>query len=121
MHPASVYRYPMALSGVDARLDMLADGRRRRVLEYLRRGRRHHATVGELAEHLARRADAGTDRQRRDGQRLRVALVHRTLPKLAANDVVDWDRRRDEVRYREDEVVESVLDVLPEDSMTVEG
>ena len=113
--------YLMTPSRVDERLELLADEHRRRVLEYLRRGRRVHATVDELAEHLRRHRDVSGERRDVTIGRPRVDLVHRTLPKLDAQGVVDWDRRRDEVRYRGDEVVETVLDALGEDPVAVEG
>lgn len=115
-----VYWYPMAHSRVDERLALVADEHRRVVLEYLRHGRRRHASVDELAERLRTHQDSGEERRSVGAGRPRVDLVHVTLPRLEANGVVDWDRRHDEVRYRADEVVETVLDALSEEPVAVE-
>lgn len=111
----------MKPSRVDVRLELLADERRRRVVEYLRRDRRRHATVDELVEHLRRHQGVGPESRDGGPGRSRLELVHRALPKLDAHGVVEWDRRRDEVRYREDSLVEAVLDALGEDAVAVEG
>ena len=121
MSGVDVVRYPMAPTRVDEHLQMLANVHRRRVLEYLRRGRRRHATVDELAEHLRTHQEMGEERRIRGVDRLRVVLKQLYLPQLDAEGIVDWDRRRDEVRYREVEVVEAVLDALAEDSVPVEN
>ena len=116
-----VVRYLMTSTRVDEHLQMLANVHRRRVLEYRRRGRRDHATVDELAEHLRTHQDMGQPGKIRGVDRLRVVLKQLYLPQLDAQGIVDWDRRRDEVRYREVETVESVLDALAEDSVPVEN
>ncbi|MFB6165549.1 MAG: hypothetical protein ABEJ31_10360 [Haloarculaceae archaeon] len=70
----------------DAVLECLASERRRAVLAVLRE-REGPATVADLAAALAARedeTDAATDQ-------LRVALVHRYLPKLAAAELIDRD------------------------------
>lgn len=109
----------MTPSGVDERLELLADADHRVVLEYLRGGRRH-ASVDELASILLATREARTGAPTDGGDRIRVQLRHASLPKLDAHGFVDWDRRNDEVRYREDEVVEALLDALPADPVTVE-
>lgn len=113
--------YPMTPMVVDEHLQLLANVHRRRVLEYLRRGRRQVATVDELVDHLRAHQEAGWGADVRGRDRIKIALVHEYLPRLDEEGVVDWDRRHDEVSYRETAVVDRVLDALPEDSMTVEG
>lgn len=113
--------HPMTSTVVDEQLQLLANVHRRRVLEYLRRGRRQVASVDELAEHLRSHQGRGSSATDRDRDRLRIVLVHLYLPQLDEQGVVDWDRRTDEVRYREPEVVELVLDALAGDSVRIEG
>lgn len=111
----------MSPTVVDEQLQLLANVHRRRVLEYLRRGRRQVASVDELAEHLQTHQEWGTGANLQGQDRLRIVLVHLYLPQLDEQEVVDWDRRSDEVRYREPEVVERVLDALTGGSMKVES
>lgn len=113
--------YLMARDRVDEHLQMLANVHRRRVLEYLRRGRRHHATVDELAEHLRTHQAVGEERRIGCTDRLQVVLEQLYLPQLDAHGIVEWDRRRGEVRYREVEVVEAVLDALAEGPCPIEN
>lgn len=106
---------------VDEHLQVLANVHRRRVLEYLRRGRRQVASVDELVQHLRTHQEPGSGADVPAWDRVEIALVHQYLPRLDEQGVVDWDRRHDEVRYRETEVVERVLDALPEDSVAIES
>lgn len=110
----------MTHPSVDASLRVLADAQRRRVLEYLRGKGPREASLDELAAHLRSYPDAPTDRIR--GQdRARVVLVQKHLPKLSDQGVVDWDRQRERARYRQNDVVESVLDALGEESVPAEA
>lgn len=109
----------MAQPSVDECLRVLANAQRRRVLEYLRRQGPREATLEELAAHLQSYPDAPTDRLR--GQdRGRVVLVQMHLPQLSDTGIVDWNRDRERVRYRQNEVVEAVLDALGEVSVPAE-
>lgn len=99
---------------------MLANAQRRRVLEYLRRQGPREATLEELAAHLRSYPDAPTGRIR--GQdRVRVVLIQMHLPQLSDRGLVDWDRQRERVRYRQNDVVEAVLDALVEDRLLAEA
>lgn len=110
----------MTHASVDESLQVLANVQRRRVLQFLRRQRSREASLDELTAHLRSYPDAPTDRVR--GQdRVRVALVQKHLPKLSDQGVVDWDRQRERVRYRQNDVVESVLDALGEESVPAEA
>lgn len=99
---------------------MLADAQRRRVLEYLRRQGTREATLDELAAHLRSYPDAPSDRIR-GLDRVRVALVQKHLPQLSDRGIVDWDRERERVQYRQNDVVEAVLDALGEESVLAEA
>ena len=110
----------MSHASVDEYLRVLADSQRRRVLEYLRRQGPRGATLEELAVHLHSYSDAPTDRIR-GRNRVRVVLVQMHLPKLSDPGLVDWDRERERVRYRQNDVVEAVLDALGEESVLAEA
>lgn len=110
----------MTSSSVDEYLQMLANVHRRRVLEYLRRGQRQRASIDELVEHLRTLQGGPASTGTRDGERIRIGLIQMYLPQLSTHGLVDWDSDRGEVRYRPNEVVEAVLDVLAEDSVPVE-
>lgn len=79
------------------------------------------ASVDELVQHLRTHRERGSGADVPERDRLEIVLVHQYLPQLVELGIVDWDRRHDEVRYRETEIVERVLDALPEDSMAVES
>lgn len=74
-------------SPMDDILAALASGRRRAVLAHLR-GLTEPVEVGDLAAVVA--AESGDA----DPRAVRTTLVHRHLPKLAAADLVEWDRDR---------------------------
>ncbi len=103
----------MADDSLDACLELVADGRRRRVIRELRRESGGETTLEELVDRLHRDdvfANRGAGRE--DVVR---RLYHHDLPKLAAHGVVDYDADRQRVRYRADDTVEAVLDSLSED------
>lgn len=81
----------------DAKLDelfeVLADGHRRRLLEYLEDAEDDVAALPELVDHVA---DESAD----DRERVAVTLHHSHLPKLAEADIVEYDARSETVRYR---------------------
>lgn len=106
----------MTDDSLDASLELVADGRRRRVIRELRRKSGAETTVDDLVDRLHRdEAFAGRGADREDVVR---QLYHRHLPKLAAHGVADYDADRQRVRYRADDTVEAVLDSLPEDTAT---
>jgi DNA-binding transcriptional ArsR family regulator len=71
---------------VDAALDALGDERRRAVVRVLH-GTEEPVPVQELATEISRLPDTAV----RDRDRVVVDLHHRTLPKLDALGVVDYD------------------------------
>ena len=111
----------MTHASVDESLQVLANVQRRRVLQFLRRQRSREASLDELTAHLRSYPDAPADARIRGRDRLRVMLVQTYLPKLSAHGIVDWDRERERVRYRPDDVVEAVLDALAEGSVLAEA
>lgn len=111
----------MPTTGVDEYLRTLANGDRRRVLEYMRRGQRRRATVDELVEHLRTHKEMRTNASNHGHDRVRISLVQMYLPHLASNGLVEWDREREVVHYRENEVVEAVLDTLAREAVPVKN
>ncbi|PSP83916.1 hypothetical protein BRC83_06605 [Halobacteriales archaeon QS_1_68_17] len=85
---------------VDAGLALLADVRRRELVDYLSTAGDGTIALEELAEQIG--DDDETDRLRR-------SLYHRHLPKLAAHGVVEFDAERQAVRYVGHERVEEIL------------
>jgi DNA-binding transcriptional ArsR family regulator len=87
--------------------ELLASDRRRCALGELRAAAPEAVAVDDLADRLREREPTAADRDR-----VRIALYHKTLPRLADAGVVDFDRRADVVRYRAHEPVEAILDAV---------
>jgi DNA-binding transcriptional ArsR family regulator len=95
----------MCADKTDTYIQLVADQRRRRILQTLREA--ESASVDELADQLA--ADGGDS-----AEQISVDLHHNHLPKLADANVVEYDSRSNAVRYsppkRFEAVAESVLE-----------
>ncbi|UPV73121.1 hypothetical protein M0R89_11235 [Halorussus limi] len=83
---------------LDATLELLANHDRRAIISYLRDATRQTATADELADHLVERRAARTG-ERPGRSHVLSTLHHIHLPKLVDAGVVDYDARRQEVRY----------------------
>lgn len=100
---------------LDVCLALVADSRRRRLIEHLRHDRTGETPIDELLDRL-HRAERDTDDERRmNRDQLAVRLNHCHLPKLVDHGVVDHDPDRETIEYRPDERMEAVLDGLPEE------
>lgn len=98
-------------ASIDVILGVLANRRRRNLLEYLRD--RSRATVDDLIDHLQERESVGELEAGRDGPSrddVELTLVHIHLPKLADAGAIEYDERNREVRYRGDERLDALLD-----------
>lgn len=104
----------MSDPSVDVCLEALAEHRRRRILSYLRNSPPGTATVGELADHLARPPAGPGNTFEVSPATVRKRLVHVDLPKLEAAGLVSWHRETDEIAYVRTELVERILTVLEE-------
>lgn len=93
-------------------LELLADGRRRRVIHTLREDPGDVMSLDELVDAL--RADGGVTGDQADRTELATDLHHRHLPKLADGDAVDYDPGTRTVRYEPVEPLESLLEAIPE-------
>jgi|GEM_PF-2368997 len=92
---------------IDAVLEVLADARRRRIIQILRTRGSDAMPVPVLAEALATR-----EPDSRDPARLTVSLRHVHLPKLDSTGIVEYTAERSQVRYTEPPLVEQLLDQL---------
>lgn len=92
---------------LDRAFELLGGQQRRYVLEKLRASSDGSASVDALADHLLAHAPEATDRER-----VKIALYHRTLPKLDDDNVVDFDPRTATARYHEAELIEDLLDFV---------
>lgn len=92
----------------DACLELLADDRRRRVVQQLRV--ESDTTLEALAESLA------DD----DRERLTTELHHNHLPKMADHGVLEYDPRSGAVLYDPDDSLETLVDaVLSDESLEI--
>jgi len=99
---------------IDRRLALLAQSERRAIIRYLRESEADTVPVGEIARHL-RKSDAT-----RDGRdEIAIELHHNHLPSLAAASVLDFDSSSEAVRYNGDELVEALLESIPESHTAV--
>lgn len=89
---------------LDDLFDVLADARRRRVLQYFRTCSDDVATVTDLADYVARQTEGD------DFRTVSVALHHKDVPKLVEADLVEYDRQTETVRFVGPEFVYTVLD-----------
>ena len=87
---------------LDSLFEVLADGHRRRVLDYLDDTDDEVATFSDLVDHVA---DRGGEETPADRDRIAVNLHHNHLPKLESAGVLEWDPRSEMVRYRGGPVV----------------
>jgi len=77
-------------AAIDELFEVLADGRRRRILTYLRDAERS-VRVEELAKHVAiSEATTGDVITENERERIRTSLCHVHLPKLVDAGLVAW-------------------------------
>lgn len=94
---------------LDALLSLLADRHRRRLLEYLVDQPNGTGSIDELQRHLRDRDGASGG-----AEDVEIALVHVHLPMLADGNLLEYDVRSGEVRYRRHDRLERLLEVLGE-------
>ena len=99
----------------DACLALVADRRRRRLLEQLRHNGNGEMPIDDLVDQLHQAdTDFAGERQMNRNQ-LTVELHHCHLPKLSDHGIIEHDQDRGTIEYRPDEQIEAVLDGLPEE------
>jgi len=89
----------------DAVFEVLADARRRRIIDILRTHDGDATSVAVLAEALASREPDDPE-----PSQLAVSLRHVHLPKLEATGVVEFAADQSRVRYVDSPLVEHLLD-----------
>jgi len=100
---------------LDACLALVADRRRRRLLEHLRHNGNGAVRIDDLVDRLYRAEAAAADDRQVSRNQLAIDLNHAHLPKLADHGIVEHDHDRGRIEYRPDEQIEAVLDGLPEE------
>lgn len=95
---------------VDETLGALADARRRTIVRYLIESEDGVATRERLVKHLQAKGFEA------DRDQLLQELHHRHLPKLDDAGLIEHDSRSEKVRYLGDEIAETILDELEQES-----
>ena len=96
-------------------LALVANQRRRRLLEHLRHNGNSEVQIDDLVDRLYQAGSAAADDRQMSRDELAIQLHHSHLPKLADHGVVEHHHERGIVEYQADEQIESVLDGLPEE------
>ena len=105
----------MNANSLDACLTLVADRRRRRLLEHLRHDGNGESRIDDLVDRLYQAEPATADGRQMSQDQLATQLYHSHLPKLADHGVIEHDRERGTIEYRPDEQIEAVLDGLPKE------
>lgn len=99
-----------ATHDLDVVFDVLADRRRRIVLNHLRDSDEEWVPAGDLAERIAAWEVELADPTSVSVESIEIDLVHGHLPKLDAAGVVDYDGEGRRVAYRGADPLERFLD-----------
>jgi len=102
-------------NSLDACLTLVADRRRRRLLEHLQHNGNGEVRIDDLVDQLYRAESAAADDRQMSRDQLAIQLNHSHLPKLADHGVIEHDHERGTIKYRPDDQIEAVLDGLPEE------
>jgi len=105
----------MNANSLDACLTLVADRRRRKLLEHLRHNGNGEVQIDDFVDQLYQVESAATDDRQMSQDQLATQLHHSHLPKLADYGVIEHDRERGTIEYRPDEQIEAVLDGLPKE------
>lgn len=104
----------MSATSLDACLKLIAERRRRRIIDLLRNNGKGRTTIDELVTNLNGGGRTTSTERPPDGEALASQVYHTHVPKLADFGVVDYDHERGTVQYLPHEQLEAVLDSLPE-------
>lgn len=100
---------------LDGLLELVADRRRRILIELLRRKGDGLTTIEELVADLDRDEFARNTDRPPDPEALAIRLHHIHIPKLEEFGLVEYELVSGNVRYLPNEELEAVLDSLPEE------
>ena len=98
----------------DTALQLLADQRRREVLRFLMNCEDNVGSLDDLVAAIHASGPPPSGEQMNE-QRLRTVLIHKHLPKLATEDIIEYDTRSGEIRYRPHEPLEELLRFVSEE------
>ena len=105
----------MSTTSLDACLKLVADRRRRRIIDQLRNDGNGQTTIADLVGQLDRGDHATRTDRPPDRDELAIQLYHSHLPKLDDFGAVDYDLERGTIQYLPNAQLEAVLDSLPEE------
>lgn len=94
---------------VDERLGVLDQYERRCVIRFLRETETGEASMSDVVSHLQKQEEMADT-----AEEIAVTLHHNHVPKLASIDAFEFDSEREVVRYRGDDLVETLIDATPE-------
>lgn len=94
---------------VDALLDVLADARRRYLLDFLREQPDNAASFEAVAKHVI--TEVGREQGAQPNHdKVQVDLHHKHLPRLADAGVAEYDVQSQMIRYKPNERLEALFD-----------
>lgn len=106
----------MAERRLDASLELIADQRRRRIIQHFRQNSTEELTVDELVDRLLSHESTDLDSDSENRTALKIHLHHVDLPKLAEHGLIDYDPERAIVRYQSNDGIGQLLDFIPDES-----
>lgn len=104
----SLEEFPLSL---DAILDLLANRRRRHLIEYLQDVPRDVGSFEEATKYIITQLAIRTGEQPNHDD-VQSSLQHIHIPKLADAGVVEYDIRSQELRYRQNERLETLFEAI---------
>ena len=102
----------MTSTDLDMYLELVADRQRRCVLQYIRDNPGDTIGIDELVGAVGERMAREKCESTVDQERIVIKLSHVHLPKFADHDIIDHDRDSNTVRYKPNNQIESLLDLL---------
>ena len=94
---------------IDRRVELVDQYERRCAMYFLQESDAGHVPLGDVVSHLQKQDPTLDERDK-----IEAALYHNHLPQLATIDALDFDPRSEMVRYYGDELVETLLESVPE-------
>ena len=94
---------------LDAMLDILANPRRRLLLEYLRDVPEQTCSFEEVTKYIIKQI-AVRNGEQPNHDTIQIDLQHHHLPKLADAGIIEYDVRSQTIRYRQNDRLEALAD-----------
>lgn len=108
------FQYIVTTPSLDDCLTIIADRRRRKLIDHLRNNGNGRARIDDVVNRLDREKLAAPRPGRPpDREALAMELHHNHLPKLEDYGVVDYDLERGMIQYLPNDQLEAALDSLP--------